>query len=73
MFLVYFLQPSVLGLTGSRSAVSYAQALSNIPETQITTLDNGLRVASEESSQPTCTVSSKEHLSVLQKAELQSG
>ncbi|PIO31250.1 hypothetical protein AB205_0100520 [Aquarana catesbeiana] len=56
MFLVYFLQPSVLGLKGSRSAVSYAQALSNIPDTQITTLDNGLRVASEESGQPTCTV-----------------
>lgn len=48
--------PSVLGLKGSRSAVSYAQALSNIPDTQITTLDNGLRVASEESGQPTCTV-----------------
>ncbi|XP_072277308.1 cytochrome b-c1 complex subunit 1, mitochondrial [Pyxicephalus adspersus] len=48
--------PSVLGLKGSRSAVTYAQALSNIPETQISTLDNGLRVASEESGQPTCTV-----------------
>uniref|UniRef100_A0A8B9R3U5 Ubiquinol-cytochrome c reductase core protein 1 n=1 Tax=Anas platyrhynchos TaxID=8839 RepID=A0A8B9R3U5_ANAPL len=46
----------LLGLTRSRGAATYAQTLHNIPETQVTTLDNGLRVASEESSQPTCTV-----------------
>ncbi|XP_063797226.1 cytochrome b-c1 complex subunit 1, mitochondrial [Pseudophryne corroboree] len=48
--------PALLRLKRNQSAVSYAQTLSNIPETQVTTLDNGLRVASEESSQPTCTV-----------------
>uniref|UniRef100_A0A8C5TQU1 Ubiquinol-cytochrome c reductase core protein 1 n=1 Tax=Malurus cyaneus samueli TaxID=2593467 RepID=A0A8C5TQU1_9PASS len=37
-------------------AATYAQTLQNIPETQVTTLENGLRVASEESNQPTCTV-----------------
>ncbi|XP_074861328.1 cytochrome b-c1 complex subunit 1, mitochondrial [Carettochelys insculpta] len=40
----------------NRSAATYAQALHNIPETQVTSLDNGLRVASEDSGQPTCTV-----------------
>lgn len=53
---VPFLQAPLLGLTRSRGAATYAQTLHNIPETQVTTLDNGLRVASEESSQPTCTV-----------------
>ncbi|CAH2311939.1 cytochrome b-c1 complex subunit 1, mitochondrial [Pelobates cultripes] len=48
--------PTLLCLKRNRSAVSYAQTLQNIPETQLTTLDNGLRIASEESSQPTCTV-----------------
>ncbi|XP_075039706.1 cytochrome b-c1 complex subunit 1, mitochondrial [Mixophyes fleayi] len=48
--------PALLCLKRNQSAVSYAQTLSNIPDTQITTLDNGLRVASEESGQPTCTV-----------------
>ncbi|NP_001079714.1 ubiquinol-cytochrome c reductase core protein 1 L homeolog [Xenopus laevis] len=48
--------PAALNLKRNRSVVSYAQALQNIPETQLSTLDNGLRVASEESSQATCTV-----------------
>ncbi|XP_068108801.1 cytochrome b-c1 complex subunit 1, mitochondrial [Hyperolius riggenbachi] len=48
--------PVVLGVKSNLRAVSYAQALSNVPDTQISTLDNGLRVASEESNQPTCTV-----------------
>ncbi|KAG8435934.1 hypothetical protein GDO86_007146 [Hymenochirus boettgeri] len=47
---------AVLNLKRNRSAVSYAQSLQNIPDTQLTTLDNGLRVASEESGQATCTV-----------------
>nr|1BCC_A Chain A, Ubiquinol Cytochrome C Oxidoreductase [Gallus gallus]2BCC_A Chain A, UBIQUINOL CYTOCHROME C OXIDOREDUCTASE [Gallus gallus]3BCC_A Chain A, UBIQUINOL CYTOCHROME C OXIDOREDUCTASE [Gallus gallus] len=34
----------------------YAQALQSVPETQVSQLDNGVRVASEQSSQPTCTV-----------------
>uniref|UniRef100_A0A8D0GGB2 Cytochrome b-c1 complex subunit 1, mitochondrial n=1 Tax=Sphenodon punctatus TaxID=8508 RepID=A0A8D0GGB2_SPHPU len=50
------LRPALLNLTRSRGAASYAQILHSIPETQVTTLDNGLRVASEESGQPTCTV-----------------
>ncbi|XP_025931277.1 cytochrome b-c1 complex subunit 1, mitochondrial isoform X4 [Apteryx rowi] len=47
---------ALLTLTRNRGVVTYAQALHNIPETQVTTLENGLRVASEESNQPTCTV-----------------
>ncbi|XP_064931777.1 cytochrome b-c1 complex subunit 1, mitochondrial isoform X1 [Columba livia] len=47
---------ALLSLTRNRGAATYAQTLQNIPETQITTLENGLRVASEESNQPTCTV-----------------
>ncbi|XP_009081575.1 PREDICTED: cytochrome b-c1 complex subunit 1, mitochondrial-like, partial [Acanthisitta chloris] len=47
---------ALLTLTRNRSAATYAQTLHNIPETNVTTLENGLRVASEESSQPTCTV-----------------
>ncbi|KAM3914383.1 cytochrome b-c1 complex subunit 1, mitochondrial [Leptodactylus fuscus] len=48
--------PALLCLKRNRSAVSYAQTLGNLPDTQISTLDNGLRVASEDSGQPTCTV-----------------
>ncbi|KAH1167163.1 cytochrome b-c1 complex subunit 1, mitochondrial [Mauremys mutica] len=47
--------PALMSLR-NRGAATYAQALHNIPETQVTSLDNGLRVASEESDQPTCTV-----------------
>ncbi|ELK24997.1 Cytochrome b-c1 complex subunit 1, mitochondrial [Myotis davidii] len=35
---------------------TFAQALQRVPETQVSQLDNGLRVASEQTSQPTCTV-----------------
>ncbi|XP_066283961.1 mitochondrial-processing peptidase subunit beta-like [Branchiostoma lanceolatum] len=35
---------------------SYGQTLLNVPETKVTTLDNGFRVASEDSGLPTCTV-----------------
>ncbi|XP_019360504.1 PREDICTED: cytochrome b-c1 complex subunit 1, mitochondrial [Gavialis gangeticus] len=48
--------PALLSLTRNRGAATYAQVLQSLPETQVTTLDNGLRVASEESGQPTCTV-----------------
>uniref|UniRef100_A0A8C8RUC8 Cytochrome b-c1 complex subunit 1, mitochondrial n=1 Tax=Pelusios castaneus TaxID=367368 RepID=A0A8C8RUC8_9SAUR len=48
--------PALVGLMRNRGAATYAQALHNIPETQVTSLDNGFRVASEESDQPTCTV-----------------
>ncbi|XP_032825634.1 mitochondrial-processing peptidase subunit beta-like [Petromyzon marinus] len=40
----------------TKGDVGYAQALLNIPETQVSTLDNGLRVASENSGLHTCTV-----------------
>ncbi|KAH9364272.1 hypothetical protein HPB48_007001 [Haemaphysalis longicornis] len=33
-----------------------SQALLNVPETVVTTLDNGLRVATEDAGNPTCTV-----------------
>ncbi|XP_077181544.1 cytochrome b-c1 complex subunit 1, mitochondrial [Paroedura picta] len=48
--------PALWSLTRRGSTASYAQVLHSLPETEITTLDNGLRVASEQSDQPTCTV-----------------
>ncbi|XP_001506033.2 cytochrome b-c1 complex subunit 1, mitochondrial [Ornithorhynchus anatinus] len=48
--------PSLLKLPATRSTASYVQALQNIPETHVSTLANGFRVASENSNQPTCTV-----------------
>lgn len=38
------------------AAVGYKQALVNVPPTRLTVLDNGLRVASEDSGAPTATV-----------------
>uniref|UniRef100_A0A668A3A1 Mitochondrial-processing peptidase subunit beta n=1 Tax=Myripristis murdjan TaxID=586833 RepID=A0A668A3A1_9TELE len=38
------------------ASVSYAQSLLGAPETRLTALDNGLRVASEETGHGTCTV-----------------
>lgn len=38
------------------AACSFSQTLVNVPETVVTTLDNGLRVATEDSGNPTCTV-----------------
>jgi len=50
--------PSLVGdQRRSRStAVSLQQALLNVPETNTTVLENGLRVCSEDSGIPTCTV-----------------
>ncbi|XP_030062063.1 cytochrome b-c1 complex subunit 1, mitochondrial [Microcaecilia unicolor] len=48
--------PALLGLQRSRTAASYAQALHNIPETQVSKLENGLHIASEDSGHATCTV-----------------
>ncbi len=36
---------------------SYEQTLLNVPETKVTTLDSGFRIASEDSGIPTATVS----------------
>uniref|UniRef100_A0A8C5Y8P2 Cytochrome b-c1 complex subunit 1, mitochondrial n=1 Tax=Microcebus murinus TaxID=30608 RepID=A0A8C5Y8P2_MICMU len=49
-------QPALLRAPAFRSTATFAQALQLVPETQVSLLDNGLRVASEQSSQPTCTV-----------------
>ncbi|GLH10886.1 hypothetical protein R5R35_013217 [Gryllus longicercus] len=38
------------------AAVNYQQALVNVPPTRVTCIDNGLRVASEDSGAPTATV-----------------
>lgn len=40
----------------STKAATYEDTILNIPETRVTTLDNGLRVATEDSGIPTCTV-----------------
>ncbi|XP_025771822.1 cytochrome b-c1 complex subunit 1, mitochondrial isoform X1 [Puma concolor] len=49
-------QPTLLRSPALRTTATFAQALQSVPETQVSLLDNGLRVASEQSSQPTCTV-----------------
>ncbi|KAG7278216.1 hypothetical protein CRUP_012712 [Coryphaenoides rupestris] len=46
----------LLSLRRGQSSVSYAQSLAGAPETQLTSLDNGLRVASEDTGHATCTV-----------------
>ncbi|XP_030632470.1 cytochrome b-c1 complex subunit 1, mitochondrial isoform X2 [Chanos chanos] len=48
--------PVLLSLRRGQATVTYAQSLLGVPETQQTTLDNGLRIASEETGQATCTV-----------------
>uniref|UniRef100_G3P5B1 Mitochondrial-processing peptidase subunit beta n=1 Tax=Gasterosteus aculeatus aculeatus TaxID=481459 RepID=G3P5B1_GASAC len=48
--------PVLLSLRRGHASVSYAQSLLGAPETRLTTLDNGLRVASEETGHATCTV-----------------
>ncbi|KAM5292807.1 cytochrome b-c1 complex subunit 1, mitochondrial [Ctenodactylus gundi] len=50
------LSPALLRVPALRGAATFAQALQSVPETQVSLLDNGLRVASEQSSHPTCTV-----------------
>uniref|UniRef100_A0A673HNY5 Cytochrome b-c1 complex subunit 1, mitochondrial-like n=1 Tax=Sinocyclocheilus rhinocerous TaxID=307959 RepID=A0A673HNY5_9TELE len=49
-------QPLLLSLRRGQASVSYAQSLLGAPETQLTTLSNGFRIASEETNQATCTV-----------------
>lgn len=41
---------------GTIAAASYEQTLLNVPATRVTVLDNGMRVASEDSGAPTATV-----------------
>ncbi|XP_057702918.1 cytochrome b-c1 complex subunit 1, mitochondrial [Corythoichthys intestinalis] len=48
--------PLLLSLRRGQASVSYAQSLLGAPETRVTSLDNGLRVASEETGHATCTV-----------------
>lgn len=50
-------QPWHLGGNRRRSTQAAAQVVLNVPETRVTRLENGLRVASEDSGLPTCTVS----------------
>ncbi|TVK90526.1 Cytochrome b-c1 complex subunit 1, mitochondrial [Bagarius yarrelli] len=48
--------PILLSLRRGQATVSYAQSLLSAPETRVTTLENGLRVASETTGHGTCTV-----------------
>ncbi|KAI4901461.1 hypothetical protein NFI96_014938 [Prochilodus magdalenae] len=48
--------PALLSLRRGQASVTYAQSLLGAPETQLTALDNGLRIASEETGHATCTV-----------------
>lgn len=50
-------QPPHLGGNRPRSTRAAAQVVLNVPETRVTRLQNGLRVASEDSGLSTCTVS----------------
>lgn len=47
-------QPAIL--RAASSAPNYEQAILNVPATRLTVLDNGMRVASEDSGAPTATV-----------------
>uniref|UniRef100_A0A672K0L8 Mitochondrial-processing peptidase subunit beta n=1 Tax=Sinocyclocheilus grahami TaxID=75366 RepID=A0A672K0L8_SINGR len=53
MFTYYIL---VMSVFQPRSTQAVRQVALNVPETKVTTLDNGLRVASEDSGLSTCTV-----------------
>uniref|UniRef100_A0A8C9TTR9 Mitochondrial-processing peptidase subunit beta n=1 Tax=Scleropages formosus TaxID=113540 RepID=A0A8C9TTR9_SCLFO len=48
--------PGPLTAPRHRATQAAAQVVLNVPETKVTTLENGLRVASEDSGLPTCTV-----------------
>ncbi|KAJ8257174.1 hypothetical protein GJAV_G00182700 [Gymnothorax javanicus] len=48
--------PALVCVKRGRASVTYAQSLQAIPETHLTTLDNGFRVASEDTGHATCTV-----------------
>uniref|UniRef100_A0A3B4AQ57 Uncharacterized protein n=1 Tax=Periophthalmus magnuspinnatus TaxID=409849 RepID=A0A3B4AQ57_9GOBI len=48
--------PILLSLRRGQASVSYAQSLVGAPETRLTALDNGLRIASEDTGHATCTV-----------------
>ncbi|XP_058486826.1 cytochrome b-c1 complex subunit 1, mitochondrial [Solea solea] len=48
--------PILLSLRRGQASISYAQSIAGAPETQLTTLENGLKVASEETGHATCTV-----------------
>ncbi|KAJ0041592.1 hypothetical protein NL108_012095 [Boleophthalmus pectinirostris] len=48
--------PILLSLRRGQTSVSYAQSLVGAPETRLTALDNGLRIASEDTGHATCTV-----------------
>ncbi|XP_071750769.1 cytochrome b-c1 complex subunit 1, mitochondrial [Centroberyx gerrardi] len=48
--------PILLSLRRGQSSVSYAQSLVGAPETRLTAMDNGLRIASEDTGHATCTV-----------------
>ncbi|XP_044534582.1 mitochondrial-processing peptidase subunit beta [Gracilinanus agilis] len=49
-------RPINFGVNRLRSTQTAAQVALNVPETRVTTLENGLRVASEDSGLSTCTV-----------------
>ena len=51
---VFVVQPAIW--RAASSAPNYEQAVLNVPATRLTVLDNGMRVASEDSGAPTATV-----------------
>ncbi|XP_028821073.1 cytochrome b-c1 complex subunit 1, mitochondrial-like [Denticeps clupeoides] len=48
--------PVILSLRRGQATVTYAQSVLGAPDARLTSLENGLRVATEETGQPTCTV-----------------
>ena len=68
----FFQLPCTAALTNKRwasaRAATYEQTLLNVPETQLSMIvENGLRVATEDSGSPTCTVSTDIGQSALVK------
>lgn len=57
IFCSFQLRGSVV-VSSQRWKSSFDVALQNVPETQLSKLNNGFTVASEDSGLPTCTVSS---------------
>lgn len=49
-------KPSIARRWKTSQAVSYKQSIINVPETRVSTLSNGFRIATEDSGLPTCTV-----------------
>ncbi|XP_035228319.1 mitochondrial-processing peptidase subunit beta-like [Stegodyphus dumicola] len=51
-----YLRPPTIRSAHQLATATYAQTLLNLPETKVTSLENGFKIASEQTDSPTCTV-----------------